>query len=333
MEATSTPRYASAIALLRGSDANFALCVASMAASFGLAVGGFVLMTDDTVKRILAAQSIVFLVAQSFTVTRVSRDWATFRDGDIARPTKAYFGQVMLFFLAAFGLSIYSLVNSVSEIEWRGFFAMSVMWTTVSTLCLSKSVRDRNDAMISSKLPLEEHEARLPELLRMAKGTLEYKVLVWISAVLAVSLMLGLMWTWESDILAIERKGFITVCVLWCEASCFHLAKLVRDRADPEKAKELRQQLPFQFLVVLSSILSFAILVAGICFMPLDTPKKFYLVVGSGFMLSTACFLAKHVRDRLEHQELLKAEGTDALAAVPGVVTVSMTTGLPATGP
>merc|ERR1712232_1472638 len=101
------------------------------------------------------------------------------------------------------------------------------------------------------------------------------------------------------------RKGFISVCILWCEASFFHLAKLVRDRADPTKAKELRPQRAFQALVVFSAIGSFCTLLGGVCIMPIELPKKFFLAVASGFMLSTAFFLAKHVRDHLELNKLL----------------------------
>lgn len=318
-------RYASAISLLRGSDANFALCCASMAASSALAVAGIILMTDENVKRVLAVQSIAFLVAQGFTLTRVSKDWHTFGKTDNARPTLAYFAQVIAFFVAAFGLAIYSLVNSVAVVEWQGFYGIAVLWATVSTLCLSKAVRDRNDVHIWRNSPAELHEAQLPGILRACQGTLEYQICVWMSAVAAVGLMLGLMWTWGADVMAIERKGFISVCVLWCEGSFFHLAKLIRDRANVEKAKELRQQLPFQVLVIISSLGSFGTLIAGICMMPLAPPKRFYLVVGSGFMLSTAFFLAKNVRDRLELGQLLAApELSEPSEAAPAATTESL---------
>jgi len=312
----------SAIALLRGSDANFALCCASMAASSALAVAGIILMADQNVKRVMAVQSIVFLVAQGFTLTRVSKDWHTFGKTESARPTLAYFGQVIAFFVAAFGFSVYSLVTSVAVVEWQGFYGMSVLWATVSTLCLSKAVRDRSDAQIWRNHLGEVQEAHLSGILRACQGTLEYQICVWISAVVAVGLMLGLMWTWGAEVMAIERKGFISVCVLWCEVSSFHLAKLIRDRSNAEKAKELRQQIPFQVLVGLSSLLSFGALIVGICVMPLETPKRFYLVVGSGFMLSTAFYLAKNVRDRLELGQLL------ALPEVsePSVVATAATT-------
>merc|ERR1712046_62995 len=117
----------------------------------------------------------------------------------------------------------------------------SIVWVTVSALCLSKAVRDRSDAIISSQLGPELHQSHLPRILRICKGTVEFKVFVWASAFVAIGMMLGLMWTWDAETMAIERKGFISVCVLWSEVSSFHLAKLVRDRMDAIKAKELRR--------------------------------------------------------------------------------------------
>jgi hypothetical protein len=146
----------------------------------------------------------------------------------------------------------------------------------------------------------------------------EYRVLVVVSALLALGVMLGLMWSWGSNIMAIERKGFVSVCVLWCEVSAFHLCKLIRDRADPIKSRELRTQLPFQLLVIASSIASFGLLLGGVLIMPLDLPKRFFLLIGSGAMLSTAFFLAKHVRDRLEVQKLLAQDDSHDLEDAPG---------------
>jgi hypothetical protein len=59
-------------------------------------------------------------------------------------------------------------------------------------------------------------------------------------------------------------------------------------------------------LVVIASVASFSVLLGGIFLMPLKTPKKVILIVGSGFMLSTAFFLAKHVRDQLELKNVLE---------------------------
>merc|ERR1712139_293395 len=185
-----------------------------------------------------------------------------------------------------------------------GAFAMLILWVTCNALCLSKAVRDRHDAEQWSKYPIEQQAAHLQDLLKIARGTIEYRVVVGVSALAAVVTMLSLMWSWSSEVLAIERKGFITACVLWCEGSSFHLAKLVRDRMDPLKAKELADQQAYQALIVGSSLLSTGLLLGGIVAMPLEMSKKLFLITGAAFVLSTAFFLAKNVRDRLEARKL-----------------------------
>merc|ERR1711972_901688 len=125
-------------------------------------------------------------------------------------------------------------------------------------------------------------------------------VLVWGSALLSVLLMLGTMWSWSSDVLAMERKGYYSGMVLWSLVSSFHLAKLVRDRGDPIKRKELQNQIPYQLLIVGSSALSAAALVVGTFLMPLALQHRLFLLVGTGFTISAAFFLAKQVRDRQE---------------------------------
>jgi len=242
------------------------------------------------------------LVAQAFTLTRASRDWSFFKVDDIARPTRAYMAQVLLFFLTALALACYSVATIDAGVEWRGFIAISLAWATVSALCLSKSVRDRSDA---------DRSMSPSDILRICTGTLEYQLLVWASAVLSVLVMLSVMWTWDAETLAIERKGFISACLLWSEVSSFHLAKLVRDLADPKKAPELKAQLPFKILVVLSSLASGGILLVGILIMPLPISKRFFLLTGFGYTLSSALFLAKHVRDKQE------AKGVEALSDAP----------------
>lgn len=318
----SESQYAASLVLLKGSDANFVYCCVSMVVSFSFTIVGIVLMKDSitTTKAVLAVQSILFLVAQAFTLTRVSRDWSMFGIADLAKPSLAYLLQVAIMFIIALGLAIYACFDIVEIEEWRGFYALALLWATISALCLSKAVRDRADAQRSSALPVGAHEAQFSLISKACSGSLEYRVLVVASALLGLGVMLGLMWRWDAETMAIERKGFISVCILWCEVSAFHLCKLIRDRADRNKNKELRQQLPFQVLVIISSLASFGLLIGGILIMPLDLPKKCFLLIGSGCMLSTAFFLAKHVRDRLELQKLMElpAPEDSVLAEAPG---------------
>merc|ERR1712032_1156769 len=113
--------------------------------SVALATVGVLLMTEDLNKRTMSIQSILFLIAMSFTLTRVSRDRSTFKAESLARPTNAYFGQVIIFFIVALACSIQSLTSCVSVVEQK--------------------------------------PERLLDVLSICQGTLEYQALVWISAV------------------------------------------------------------------------------------------------------------------------------------------------------
>ena len=54
----------------------------------------------------------------------------------------------------------------------------------------------------------------------------------------------------------IASKGLISICFPFLAVCAFHLAKLVRDRADPVKKKDLDRQIPFQFLIVAGFIIA-----------------------------------------------------------------------------
>eukprot|EP00747_Dinoflagellata_sp_TGD_P143317 gnl/TRDRNA2_/TRDRNA2_176372_c0_seq2.p1 gnl/TRDRNA2_/TRDRNA2_176372_c0~~gnl/TRDRNA2_/TRDRNA2_176372_c0_seq2.p1 ORF type:complete len:365 (-),score=55.71 gnl/TRDRNA2_/TRDRNA2_176372_c0_seq2:148-1242(-) len=315
-------RFASAVELLKGTSANYGLCWASMLTCLGIGVVGLVMISDEpeagylSNRRVMASQSLLFLLVQGFTVAKVFRDKAMFEATAafaFANPTREYMVQVVLGLAAALAFSIYSLLKISYLAELRGVFAMLILWVTCNALCLSKAVRDRHDAREWSKYPVEQQGAHLQDLLKIARGTIEYRVVVAVSAVAAVVTMLGLMWSWSSEVLVIERKGFITACVLWCEVSSFHTAKLVRDRMDPLKAKELSEQKAYQLLIFGSSLLSMGLLTGGIIAMPLEANKKLFLITGAMFILSTAFFLAKNVRDRLEARKLSSPSPTSHL--------------------
>lgn len=315
-------RFASAVVLLQGTKANFVFCWVSMFTSVVLGVVGVALIADEPAlgprsnRRASACISLLFLLAQAFTIAKVFRDKAAFGADPalaLATPTLAYMIQVSISFAAALGCCFYSLAVFSSIVEFRGFFAMLVLWLSCNALCLSKAVRDRSDARKWRECPLEQRPEHLQDILKIARGTLEYRILAAASAILAVGVMLGLMWSWRQEVLAIERKGFITACVLWSQASSFHLAKLVRDRMDATKGAELAKQKPFQLLVVLSSLLSTGMLLVGIIVMPLDVPKKLFLFTGASFVLSASFFLAKNVRDRQEAEKL----GTEPVDGEP----------------
>merc|ERR1719235_2160274 len=104
--------------------------------------------------------------------------------------------------------------------------------------------------------------------------------------------------------LALERKGFLSICVIFNASSCFHMAKLVRDRNDLTKLVELQKQLPFQAMVVASFALSLAIPIVSICMMNLEPEQTLFLLVGQFMTTNTTLNVAKTVRDKQEMQKL-----------------------------
>merc|ERR1712139_458849 len=84
------------------------------------------------------------------------------------------------------------------------------------------------------------------------------------------------------------------------------------------KAKELADQQAYQALIVGSSLLSTGLLLVGIIVMPLEMSKKLFLITGAAFVLSTAFFLAKNVRDRLEAKRLSSPIASSIGHADPG---------------
>jgi len=306
--ATPLLPFAQAVALLRGTAANYYLCYASMLASFGAGIAGIVQMTLEsengvwklTSHPLLAGESLLFLIAQSFTLAKVTRDIITFEPGHLARPTTGYIFSVFFFWGLALVCSLYSIVTVTIDPVWRSFLSMDLIWVTVSTMCLSKVVRDRDDAQSFLGVPPDEQERGLTNMATIIKGTVMYKLFVWFAALSSISMMLGLMWSWPAQTLKIQYKELISVCMLWCEYSAFHFAKLMRDREDSVKARELKRQIPFQLLVVASMFASFGVMVANIIMLPLGTAKTAFMLTGSGFSLTAAFFLAKHVRDGQE---------------------------------
>jgi len=299
-------RHSVALSLLRGSDAHLTLCCLSMVMSLVIAVVGIARMTDDEVKRIIAIQAVVFLMAQAFWLTRVWRDWTLSTESETAKPSVFYVSLVACLFTLAVVLVIYCLEV---VIDWHGFYVISSLWVMFSAVMLSKAVRDRDFANKSLQHPVQDvqgHSEHLLHVVATCRDSLVDRVLTWFSAVLAVSMTLGFMWTWDSESMMIIIKAFMTLCTFWSEGSTFHLAKLLHDRADPNKKRELREQLGFQILVVFSTIVSYTVPLIVVVVLPdLHASKRFYLLCGLGFMMSTAFFLVKHVRDQLEFKRLV----------------------------
>jgi hypothetical protein len=313
-EVRTQQAFETALALLRGTEANHVLCCAAMATSVILAVVGFVMMVDtDTCGRDFAITTMLFMISQSFTVAKTSRDQKMAATALVApelenaseyqfmMPTHAYIAQVFGFFLVSLILAMYSLVSLRVKQEWYGFAGLSFLWVLVTSLCLAKSVRDRQDAGTWAASPPDVRGKQLQHILGVCSGTLEYKALVWASFPIAAAVTLA--WTWlgfaEAE-LPVERKGFLTLAVVFNAISCFHLAKLVRDKANKAKAKELAQQLPFQVMVVASWLVSTVVPGISLFLMPLKSEQRCFLGVGFLMTMNSALNLAKLVRDNLE---------------------------------
>jgi hypothetical protein len=313
--ATPDEHWSRGIQLLRGTFGNYVNCWASFATAMVLACIGFVMMADSAEVRALPFYATLFLVAQCMTLAKVARDQQMASAGgetlefEFLRPTNAYIVQVVAFFLAAVACVVHSLFTIQVSEQWRGTLVLAMLWIMTSSLCLAKTVRDQRDASLWDQLPPESRCNHVERIVAAAGGSLPYKVLVWTSVL--VSLALSMVWLWlgpEYADLPVSSKGLISVCYPFCAVCAFHLAKLVRDRADPAKKKDLDRQLPYQFLIVAGFCVAGASLIAAVCTVEGATmPQRMFLATGGTYLTFSCLFLAKQVRDALESEDLLNS--------------------------
>jgi len=308
----ATDKFVAAVTLLRGTTANFACCILSMAASIisGLVAIYFMTLDADgvwslTSKPVLAGQSMFFLITQSFTLAKVSRDFLAIKEGNVGRPSNAYYYQVLIFWVIALVSSLYSVSTISGAKEWASFYALDLVWITVSTVCLARAVRDQSEADTFEGIDTSQREGALEMMEPIIRGTFMYKVFVWLAGVGSTIMVLALVWSWPAESMPTERKLIVTVGDLWCLFSVFHFAKLVRDKKNEQKEKALRKQVPFQVMVWASMLGSAGTVFGAAIAMPLDLPQKFFIIAGSFFMVFAAFFLAKAVRDAQELDELV----------------------------
>jgi hypothetical protein len=313
--------FDSAVALLCGSLANYVMCCIAMITSCGIFVVGTIMMTEGNgTSRTLLIVSMAFLLSQTFTLAKTSRDkgvaMRALKDPTkqeamkVFVPTRAYLAQVVLFFLVALGCSLFSLTEIEVDARWYGFGVLNLVWLVVASFCLSKSVRDRHDARAWSKTQnTHTQQNQLRQILEESAGTLEYRVMVYLSFFAAIGFTLGFTWNGWMD-MAIERRGFLSLGLIFHASSCFHMAKLVRDRHDGAKLLELSKQVPYQIMVVVSFLLSWVAPLAGVCAMGLSREQLLFQLCGQFMTTNTTLNLAKVVRDRHEMTKLREALGT-----------------------
>lgn len=215
-------------------------------------------------------------------------------------PTRAYLAQVVFFFLISIGGCLYSFSEIEVNSVWYGFGVLGLLWLLFASFCISKSVRDRHNAAAWSKTThTHSKQNQLRQIFQECAGTLEYRALSLLAFFAALGFTVGFTWTSWMD-LAIERRGFLNVGIIFHANSCFHMAKLVRDRQDHVKLVELSKQVPFQVMVIASFLLSWLIPLVGACVMGLGREQLLFQLTGQLMTTNTTLNLAKVVRDRLE---------------------------------
>jgi len=302
--------------LLRGTFGNYVNCWTSFVASLIISCAGFVLMADTAEVRALPFYATLFLISQCMNIAKVSRDqqMAAVGGADIVefeflRPTRAYTFQVVAFFLASVACVVHSLFAIDVNDQWRGTLTLSMLWIMTSSLCLAKTVRDQRDSWLWDQLPEEKRAMHVERIAIAAAGSLPYKLLVWASVLISISL--SMVWLWagpEYKDMPTATKGLMTLCFPFCAVCAFHLAKLVRDRADPVKKKDLDRQLPYQFLVVAGFLIAAVSFIVSVCLVEgASMPQRMFLGTGGTYLTFSCLFLAKQVRDALESEDLLNS--------------------------
>jgi len=316
LDSTIHETWDSAVTLLHGSTANHFVCCGFMVVSATFALVGILMMTAGIeVASSLMVVSMLFLLSQAFTIAKLSRDRyianMAMSDPTVPKcmqvflPTREYIAQVFVFFIVSLVSALYSLTQVVPfNSTWYPFGLLALIWLLVASLCLSKSVRDRRDANAwASTTDTHMKQTQMKHVLDVCSGSMEYHILVWLAFASALFFVMFFIWGGWIE-LALERKGFLSMCVVFSAISCFHMAKLVRDRGDPAKCAELRKQIPFQAMVAGSFALSILIPLVSICAMNLPNEQLLFLLVGQLMTLNTTLNVAKTVRDKQEMQNL-----------------------------
>jgi hypothetical protein len=303
--------FSDSVRLLRGTVGNYVLCWASFSISVFLCGGAVWLMTEVDSARNYTYVAFLFLIAQSFSMAKLMRDYLAAGVGgwslemSFVAPTMAYAGQTIFFYLVALLSAMHAVASVDMTAQWRGAVCMLLVWITSSSLHLAKTMRDKRDADLWLKLENDQQASRIEHIANLAKGTPAYQGLVWVSFLISVVMTLAWMWTWEEEVLTLSGKGFFSVCFLFSVVSCFHFAKLVRDREDPIESKKLAKNPAFQFLTVVSFVGSIAITGAGCVFLEAKTEQNMFLFTGFIYAVTSALALAKLVRDGIESATLL----------------------------
>lgn len=142
--------------------------------------------------------------------------------------------------------------------------------------------------------------SNLPMLSSIRRDTRAWRIQVWVSFLLAVSLCgTGLAWLPGEDL----DRAFMVMGYVFCLCSALVLAKAVRDAQQPRQASDT----PLWNLVVWGGfVLAMSLTGWGLLRMAIQPVWKAYLVVAWLYLISSAFTLAKTLRDGHE-ADLLEA--------------------------
>jgi len=307
---------ARALSILRGSNASFAQAWVAFVVSIGLCAYGTLACEMAIAEKRFFGLATLYMTSSGFTLAK------TFRDRLLAslledvhhtqsvcsalRGTEAWAVQVVASFILAVGFSFYTLLNNVGDGDWTGdsgFAVCACVFAVVSTMNVAKAVRDRADAITLDTVQFQDEQTKSDKILSVSSGSYAYYLLTAFGFVTASSTTVtGMFWI-DEEVINLDRKGFIFMALLLAITSAFHIAKLVRDLADPVLAQNAN--CPYIVMVVFSFLCALILGVGGIHYMPIPDPKKRFLVNGLCFCICSALALAKLVRDRNEVQKLI----------------------------
>mmetsp|Transcript_41558 Transcript_41558/g.137717 ORF Transcript_41558/g.137717 Transcript_41558/m.137717 type:complete len:317 (+) Transcript_41558:75-1025(+) len=306
-----------ALSILRGTPSSYAGAFLSFFGSLALCVYGSHVSEMAVAEKKFFGLAVFFMVAQGFTLAKTYRDREladllssipTMKASVIAlRGTNAWFVQVVISFAIAIAFSFHTLLTAVGDGDTTGdagFAIYSSAFALISTLSFAKSVRDQADAQMLAQVDMLDDRAKFNKIMQVSKGSSGNLIVVVFGLCIAVvSTIFGAL-AMDDLVLSMERKGFVVIASLFMMTSSFHLAKLIRDQADPVLAKDVH--LAFVFLVWASFAVACTIGFGGVQMMTIPEPKRRFLTNGLLFMLSSTLSTAKLVRDRAEVRKLAK---------------------------
>jgi hypothetical protein len=305
-----------ALSILRGSDPSFLQAWGSFVIAIGSCAYGTVACEMATAERKFFGLAALYMTSAGFTLAKTYRDRLLadlLEDVDFTaavcsalRGTNAWAAQVVGSFLLAVGFSFHTLLTNVGDGEWTGdsgFAVTASVFAVVTTMLVAKAVRDRADAITLNTVVFADEQTKFNKILTVSSGSFGTFVLTGAGFVIAISTTIGGAFLMPSEVLIIERKGFILIATLFLVTSSFHLAKMVRDLADPVLAQNVN--CPYMIMCVASFLGACVIGIGGVQVMTIPDSKKRFITNGLFFCVSSSLALAKLVRDRNEVAKLL----------------------------